>query len=88
VSTIAVGYCASMASVLLAGGTKGKRFALPHADVMIHQGSAGFQGTTRDIEVRSRWILRLVRRRTVCAAPRPPACGTAVPADGSPIPAN
>jgi ATP-dependent Clp protease, protease subunit len=62
VSTIAVGFCASMASVLLAGGTKGKRFALPHTDVMIHQGSAGFQGTTPDIEVRSRWILRLVRR--------------------------
>ena len=62
VSTIAVGFCASMASVLLAVGTKGKRFALPHTDVMIHQGSAGFQGTTPDIEVRSRWILRLVRR--------------------------
>jgi ATP-dependent Clp protease protease subunit len=62
VSTIAVGFCASMASVLLAGGSKGKRFALPHTDVMIHQGSAGFQGTTPDIEVRSRWILRLVRR--------------------------
>jgi ATP-dependent Clp protease protease subunit len=62
VSTIAVGFCASMASVLLAGGAKGKRFALPHTDVMIHQGSAGFQGATPDIEVRSRWILRLVRR--------------------------
>ena len=62
VSTIGVGFCASMASVLLAGGAKGKRFALQHTDVMIHQGSAGFQGATPDIEVRSRWILRLVRR--------------------------
>jgi ATP-dependent Clp protease protease subunit len=62
VSTIAVGFCASMASILLAGGAKGKRFALPHTDIMIHQGSAGFRGTTPDIEVRSRWLLRMVRR--------------------------
>lgn len=62
VSTIAVGFCASMAAVLLAGGTKGKRYALPNADIMIHQGAAGFQGATPDLEVRSRWILRMVRR--------------------------
>ncbi|MBV8909342.1 MAG: ATP-dependent Clp protease proteolytic subunit, partial [Gammaproteobacteria bacterium] len=62
VSTIAVGFCASMASILLAGGAKGKRYALPHTDIMIHQGSAGFQGTTPDLEVRSRWLLRMVRR--------------------------
>jgi ATP-dependent Clp protease protease subunit len=62
VSTIAVGFCASMASILLAGGTKGKRYALPNTDIMIHQGSAGFQGATPDLEVRSRWILRMVRR--------------------------
>src|SRR5579875_2716997 len=62
VSTIAVGFVASMASVLLAGGTKGKRYALPNTDIMIHQGSAGFQGATPDLEVRSRWILRMVRR--------------------------
>ncbi len=62
VSTIAVGFVASMASVLLAGGAQGKRFALPNTDIMIHQGSAGFSGTTPDLEVRSRWILRMVRR--------------------------
>lgn len=62
VSTIAVGFCASMASILLAGGAKGKRYALPNTDIMIHQGSAGFQGATPDIEVRSRWLLRMVRR--------------------------
>lgn len=62
VSTIAVGFVASMASVLLAGGAQGKRFALPNTDIMIHQGSAGFQGATPDLEVRSRWILRMVRR--------------------------
>ncbi len=62
VSTIAVGFVASMASILLAGGAKGKRYALPNTDIMIHQGSAGFQGTTPDLEVRSQWILRMVRR--------------------------
>lgn len=64
VSTIGVGFCASMGSILLAGGTKGKRYALPNTDIMIHQGSAGFQGATPDLEVRSRWILRMVRRTT------------------------
>jgi ATP-dependent Clp protease protease subunit len=59
-----MGMCASMASVLLAAGAKGKRFALPNAEVMIHQGSAGFQGATPDIEVQSRWIIRTVRRLT------------------------
>jgi len=64
VSTYCMGMCASMASILLAAGTKGKRFALPNAEVMIHQGSAGFQGATPDIEVQSRWIIRSVRRLT------------------------
>jgi len=62
VSTFCMGMCASMASVLLAAGAKGKRFALPNSEIMIHQGSAGFQGATPDIEVQSRWILRSVRR--------------------------
>ena len=62
VCTIAVGFVASMGSILLAGGAKGKRYALPNTDIMIHQGSAGFQGATPDLEVRSRWILRMVRR--------------------------
>jgi ATP-dependent Clp protease protease subunit len=62
IQTWCLGFCASMASVLLAAGTPGKRFALPNAEVMIHQGSAGFQGATPDIEIQSRWILRSVRR--------------------------
>jgi len=62
ISTVCMGMCASMASVLLAAGAKGKRFALPNSEIMIHQGSAGFQGATPDIEVQSRWILRSVRR--------------------------
>jgi ATP-dependent Clp protease protease subunit len=62
VQTYCMGMCASMASVLLAAGAKGKRFALPNSEVMIHQGSAGFQGATPDIEVQSRWIIRSVRR--------------------------
>lgn len=64
VATYCMGMCASMASVLLAAGAKGKRFALPNSEVMIHQGSAGFQGATPDIEVQSRWIIRTVRRLT------------------------
>src|SRR5579872_7189975 len=64
VATYCMGMCASMASVLLAAGAKGKRFALPNSEIMIHQGSAGFQGATPDIEVQSRWILRTVRRLT------------------------
>src|SRR5579884_523497 len=62
VKTICMGFCASMASVLLAAGAHGKRYALPNSEVMIHQGSAGFQGATPDIEIQSRWILRTVRR--------------------------
>ncbi|MDQ2828510.1 MAG: ATP-dependent Clp protease proteolytic subunit, partial [Chloroflexota bacterium] len=62
VQTICMGFCASMASVLLSAGAQGKRYALPNSEIMIHQGSAGFQGATPDIEIQSRWILRTVRR--------------------------
>lgn len=62
VQTWCMGLCASMASILLAAGTPGKRFALPNAEVMIHQGSAGFQGATPDIEIQSKHILRTIRR--------------------------
>lgn len=62
VCTYCLGLCASMGAVLLAGGTAGKRFALPNADIMIHQGSAGFSGATPDIEIQSRWIINSVRR--------------------------
>jgi len=62
VATICVGFAASMGSVLLAGGAKGKRYALPNATVMIHQASGGFEGTAADIEIRTREILRLQNR--------------------------
>ncbi len=62
VQTWCMGLCASMASVLLAAGAPGKRFALPNAEVMIHQGSGGFHGATPDIEVQSRHILTTIRR--------------------------
>jgi len=58
VATICVGQAASMAAVLLAGGAPGKRYALPHARIMIHQVHAGFQGTAIDIEIQAREVLR------------------------------
>ncbi len=62
VATFCMGMGASMAAVLLAGGTKGKRFALPNARVMIHQASVGFEGTASDIEVQARETLRVQQR--------------------------
>ncbi len=58
VSTICVGQAASMGAVLLAGGAKGKRFALPHSRVMIHQPIAGFQGQASDIDIHAREVLK------------------------------
>jgi ATP-dependent Clp protease, protease subunit len=57
VSTICVGQAASMGAVLLAGGTAGKRFALPHARVMIHQPLGGFQGQAADMEIHAKEML-------------------------------
>jgi ATP-dependent Clp protease protease subunit len=57
VSTICTGQAASMGSLLLAGGVKGKRFVLPHARVMIHQPLGGFQGQATDIEIHAKDIL-------------------------------
>jgi ATP-dependent Clp protease protease subunit len=57
VSTICVGLAASMSAVLLAAGAKGKRFMLPNAKAMIHQGSAGFSGAPADIEITAREVL-------------------------------
>ena len=57
VSTICVGQAASMGAVLLAGGEKGKRYALPHSRVMIHQPLAGFQGQASDIDIHAREVL-------------------------------
>ena len=62
VRTICVGMAASMGSVILAGGAKGKRFALPNSDIMIHQVSGGFQGQASDIERNARYVLRLKER--------------------------
>jgi ATP-dependent Clp protease, protease subunit len=57
-----VGMAASMGAVLLCGGAKGKRYALPNATVMIHQAAGGFEGTAADIEIQAKEILRLQNR--------------------------
>ena len=62
VSTICVGMAASMGAVLLAAGTKGKRYALPNSDVMIHQPSGGAQGMASDIEITAKKILETKMR--------------------------
>jgi len=62
VSTLCVGQAASMGAHLLASGTKGKRYALPNARVMIHQPLGGFQGQATDIEIHAREIIKLKER--------------------------
>jgi ATP-dependent Clp protease protease subunit len=62
VSTICVGQAASMGSLLLAGGAKGKRYCLPHSRIMIHQPSGGFQGQAADIDIHAREVLKLRER--------------------------
>ena len=59
VSTLCIGQAASMGAVLLAAGTKGKRFSLPHSRVMIHQPLGGFQGQASDIEIHAKEILKI-----------------------------
>ncbi len=59
IATICIGQAASMGAVLLAGGAKGKRYALPHATVLIHQPLGGAQGQATDIDIHAREILRL-----------------------------
>lgn len=59
VQTICIGQAASMGALLLAAGAKGKRFALPHARIMIHQPSGGFQGQHTDIEIQAKEITRI-----------------------------
>lgn len=59
VSTICVGLAASMASILLMAGAKGKRYALPHSEVMIHQPLGGFEGQASDIAIHAKNILRV-----------------------------
>ena len=58
VATTCVGHAMSMGAILLAGGAKGKRFSLPNARIMIHQGTAGFHGTPSDIDIVAREVLR------------------------------
>jgi ATP-dependent Clp protease protease subunit len=62
VSTICIGMAASMASVLLAAGAKGKRYALPNSRIMIHQGSAGFRGNTPDVLIQVKEVEELNNR--------------------------
>jgi ATP-dependent Clp protease protease subunit len=62
VSTLCIGQAASMGALLLAGGTKGKRFCLPHSRIMIHQPLGGFQGQASDIDIHAQEILRTRER--------------------------
>ncbi len=62
VSTVCIGQAASMGALLLAGGAAGKRYALPHARMMVHQPSGGFQGQATDIDIHAREILRVRER--------------------------
>ncbi len=62
VSTICVGQAASMGALLLSGGAKEKRFALPHSRIMVHQPSAGFQGQATDIDIHAKEVLELKNR--------------------------
>jgi ATP-dependent Clp protease protease subunit len=62
VSTICVGIAMSMGALLLAGGAKGKRMALPNAKILIHQVSSSFQGQATDIEIHAREVIELRRR--------------------------
>ena len=59
IATLCMGQAASMAALLLAAGSRGKRFALPHARILIHQPMGGFQGQASDIEIQAREILRM-----------------------------
>jgi len=68
VSTMCVGQAASMGAVLLAAGTKGKRYCLPHSRVMIHQPLGGFQGQATDVDIHAREILKVREQLNVLLA--------------------
>ena len=70
VSTICIGMAASMGAFLLAGGAKGKRFALPNAEIMIHQPLGGAQGQATEIEIASKHILRTKEKLNIIMAER------------------
>ena len=59
VTTLCMGRAASMGAFLLAGGAKGKRYALPHSQIMIHQPSGGYQGQVTDIEIHTKEVIRM-----------------------------
>jgi ATP-dependent Clp protease protease subunit len=59
ISTLCMGQAASMGSLLLAAGAKGKRFALPHSRIMLHQPLGGFQGQASDVEIHAKEILKM-----------------------------
>src|SRR3712207_3001980 len=65
VTTICVGQCASMGALLLAAGTKGKRFALPNSRILIHQPSGGAQGQATDVRIQAEEIIRMRDRKSV-----------------------
>lgn len=62
ISTICIGMAASMATLLLAAGAPGKRFALPNAEILLHQVAGGFEGTASDIEITARQVLKLKQK--------------------------
>jgi ATP-dependent Clp protease protease subunit len=62
VNTYCIGQAASMGAVLLCGGTKGKRYALPNANIMIHQVLGGAEGQASDVEIRVKYMLKLKQR--------------------------
>ena len=68
ISTICIGQAASMGAVLLAGGTKGKRFCLPHSRIMIHQPIGGFQGQASDIDIHAKEVLKTRERLNLILA--------------------
>ncbi|MBX4195906.1 ATP-dependent Clp protease proteolytic subunit [Candidatus Parcubacteria bacterium] len=62
ISTVCVGMAASMGAHILANGAKGKRFALPNSEIMIHQPHGGFEGQTSDLTIKAEWYLKLKKR--------------------------
>ena len=70
VSTICVGMAASMGAFLLSSGAKGKRFALPNSEIMIHQPLGGTKGQATDIEIHAKWILKIRERLNTILAER------------------
>ncbi|MBX3314565.1 MAG: ATP-dependent Clp protease proteolytic subunit [Actinobacteria bacterium] len=68
VATVALGFAASMGQVVLCGGTAGKRYALPNAQVLMHEGSAGFGGSAADVEIQAKhMVTTLDRMRSIIA---------------------